>query len=286
MNAEHHPDNDAWQGQDPTILREQAYADDSHLDIRRRTHQLYTVEPVDFGQWTMERIPWCGSERVLDVGCGPGDTMREMARRHRGWDLLVGFDFSEGMITKAADLATGLPLHFFVADAQALPFPERSFDVVMARHMLYHVPNIDSAVAEAARVLRPGGHLLVTTNSAHTMPEYHALRERAAARFQSLTTSERITDRFSLENGPSFLEPHFDLVETHTLPGILRFPTAQPLVDYFASSRALTMRPGHSEAEWQAVLDFVRAATEEVIAREGHFDMTKLTGAIVAIKGG
>lgn len=286
MNAEHRPDTDPWPGQDPTILRERAYTDDSHLNVRLHTHQLYTVEPVDFGRWTLERLPWRGNERVLDVGCGPGDMMREMARRRRGWDLLVGFDFSEGMIAKAANLATGLPLYFFVADAQAMPFPECSFDVVMARHMLYHVPDIGLAVAEAARVLRPGGYLLVTTNSAHTMPEYHALRERAAARFPSATTSNMITDRFSLENGPSFLEIHFDLVKTHTLPGILRFPTAQPFMDYFASSRALTMRPGHSEAEWQAVLDFVRAETDAVIAREGHFDVTKITGAIVGTKGG
>ena len=75
-------------------------------------------------------------------------------------------------------------------------------------------------------------------------------------------------------------------METHILPGTLRFPTAQPFVDYFASSRALAMRPGHTEAEWQAVLDFVRGEVEAVIAREGHFDVTKTTGAIVGVKGG
>jgi SAM-dependent methyltransferase len=286
MTAQNERENDIWQGQDAKILREQAYADDSHLDIRRRTHQIYTLDPVDFGQWTLERLPWHGDERVLDVGCGPGDTLREMARRHRGWSLLIGFDFSAGMIGKAANLAVGVPVHFFVADAQAMPFPDHSFDVVMARHMLYHVPDIDRAVAEAARVLRPGGCLLTTTNSAHTMPEYHALHKRAAARLQLMTASERITDRFSLENGRSFLEPHFGLVEVHTLPGTLRFPTAEPLMDYFASSRALTMPPNHTDEEWQAMLDFVRAETEAVIAHEGHFDVTKVTGAIVGVKGG
>jgi len=54
---------------DPAILREQAYADGTHLNVRRRTHQLYTVDPVDFGQWTLEQIPWRGDERILDVGC-------------------------------------------------------------------------------------------------------------------------------------------------------------------------------------------------------------------------
>jgi hypothetical protein len=117
------------------------------------------------------------------------------------------------------------------------------------------------------------------------MAEYQALRERAAARFPGLASPERPTARFSLEGGAAFLAPYFERVESHTLPGILRFPTAQPFVDYVASARALLMRPGHSQAEWQEVLAFVRAETEAVIAREGHFDLNKLTGAIVGVKG-
>lgn len=277
--------DESWQGKDPTVLREQAYADDTQLDIRRRTHQLYSVDPVDFGRWTLERLPWQGDERVLDVGCGPGDLLRGMARQHDGWRLLVGLDFSAGMAAGAAGAAVGRSAHFIVADAQANPFPDWSFDVVMARHMLYHVPDIDRAVAEAVRVLRPGGYLLATTNGAGTMPEYWAIRERAARRFPFFTGPDPLTHRFSLESGVAFLEPHFAQVEIHTLPGALRFPTAQPFVDYFASTRALSMPPGHTDAEWQAVLDFVRAETEAVVARQGHFEVTKVTGAIVGVKG-
>jgi SAM-dependent methyltransferase len=286
MNAQHQEvDSERQPGQDPAILQEQAYADDSQLDIRYRTHQLYSLDPVDFGRWTLERLPWRGDERVLDVGCGPGDLLRQMARRG-GRSALIGFDFSPGMATKAAASATGLPVHFLVADAQSIPFPDRSFDAVLARHMLYHVPDIDRALREAARVLRPGGHFLATTNGANSMAEYQALRERAAARFPALAVPERPTARFSLEDGPAHLASHFDRVETHPLPGTLRFPTAQPFVDYFASARALVMRPGHSEAEWQEVLAFVQAETEAIIARQGRFDVSKLTGAIVGVKGG
>ena len=276
---------DSWQGKDPTILREQAYADDSQLDIRRRTHQLYTVDPVDFGRWTLERLPWRGDERVLDVGCGPGEVLRGMAQHGDGWDMLVGSDFSAGMAADAAGAAEELPTHFLVADAQANPFPDRFFDVVMARHMLYHVPDIDRAVAEAARVLRPGGFYLTVTNSENTMPEYWAIRGKAARRFPTMTQPDAVTHRFSLENGPAFLEPHFARVEVHTLPGTLRFPAAQPFVDYFASTRALTMPPGHTDAEWQAVLDFVRAEAEATTDQQGRLDVTKITGAIVGVKG-
>ena len=208
-----------------------------------------------------------------------------MARNGNGWDMLVGADFSAGMAAEAAAAAAGLPTRFLVADAQANPFPDRFFDVVMARHMLYHVPDIDRAVEEAARVLRPGGFLLTVTNSENTMPEYWTIRAKAARRFPAMTKPDTVTHRFSLENGPAFLEPHFARVEVHALPGTLRFPTAQPFVDYFGSTRALTMPPGHTDAVWQAVLDFVRAEAEAIIARQGRLDVTKVTGAIVGIKG-
>jgi SAM-dependent methyltransferase len=277
--------DESCQGKDPTILREQAYADDSQLDIRRRTHQLYSVNPVDFGRWTLERLPWRGGERVLDVGCGPGDLLCGMARHERAWGMLVGSDFSPGMAVEAAQAASGQPVHILVSDAQANPFPDGTFDAVMARHMLYHVPHIEGAVAEAARVLRPGGYFLTTTNGANTMPEYRELWERAARRFPYMAKPDTLTHRFCLENGPAFLEPHFARVEVHTLPGMLRFPTAQPFMDYFASARALSMHPGHTEADWQAVFDFMRAEAEAIVAQQGRFDVTKITGAVVGVKG-
>jgi SAM-dependent methyltransferase len=223
---------------------------------------------------------------VLDASCGPGDLLRWMARQHPDWGALVGFDLSPGMAHRAAERAKGLPVRLFVGDAQALPFPDAWFDLVMARHMLPCVPDIDRAVAEAARVLRPGGRFLATTNGACSMPEYLAYLEWAAAVFPGLINTEPITSRFSLEGGPAFLAFHFDRVETYTLQGTLRFPTAQPFVDYVASARADTMRPGHTDAEWQAILDIIRAEAEAHIARHGHPDVTKISGALVAVKDG
>ena len=273
-------------GQDPAVLREQAYADDRCLDIRRRTHQVYSVEPIDFGRWTLERLAWRGDERVLDVGCGPGDLLVRMADWQQGWDILVGFDFSPGMIAEAFERASGVRVHFFAGDAQQIPFSDGTFDVVMARHMLYHVPDIDRAVAEAARVLRTDGRILVTTNSLQTMAEIRALRAQAVAQFPGMAPVADLTSRFTVENAPAYLEPYFERLQTHVLPGVLRFPTAGPFMDYFASSRALLMRRTHTDAEWQAVLDFVRGEAESIVARQGRLDVTKCTGAIVGVKRG
>ncbi len=260
------------------------YADDARLGVRYLTHQRYTLDPVDFVQWTLARVPWRGDERVLDVGCGPGDLLRAMACRSGRWGLLAGCDFSPGMARRAAELSPELALHFFAADAQWLPVPDASFDVVLARHMLYYVPDIDRAVAETARVLVPGGRLVTTTNSATTMAELWDYCQQVAAHFPGLLVPAQMPERFSLENAPGFLACHLDGVETYVLRGTLRFPEAQPFLDYYASARAEMAVPGHSDAEWQAALHWLAAQVQAHIDRHGHLDVTKIAGAVAGVK--
>jgi len=102
--------------------------------------------------------------RLLDVGCGSGQTMQWFARRYPGWQAL-GLDIAEEGVTAAARLG-----HTGVTRASALALPVRSstVDLVIALDVLQHLP-LDGgdrqALAEVYRVLRPGGHLLLRTNA-------------------------------------------------------------------------------------------------------------------------
>jgi SAM-dependent methyltransferase len=94
--------------------------------------------------------------RVLEIGCGLGTDGAEFAK--------AGADYTGVDLTNAAvDLARqrfemfGLPGKFRTADAEQLDFPDESFDVVYSHGVLHHTPDIDSAVREIHRVLRPGG---------------------------------------------------------------------------------------------------------------------------------
>jgi ubiquinone/menaquinone biosynthesis C-methylase UbiE len=97
--------------------------------------------------------------RVLDAGCGPGT--QALAVAHAVPDVtVVGVDASRLMIAEAARRAASRPaVSFQVADAGALPFPDGSFDAVMAQTLLAHVRDPGVVVPELRRVTRAGGRI-------------------------------------------------------------------------------------------------------------------------------
>lgn len=123
----------------------------------------------DFASWALGQIAIPAHARVLDAGCGWGRFIAPLLADHSGeWDLLVPADASPGMLQTARDITpTAHALPFTGADLGALPFANAYFDVVMANHALYLPDDVDLVIAELARVLKPGGVLLATTNSDH-----------------------------------------------------------------------------------------------------------------------
>jgi ubiquinone/menaquinone biosynthesis C-methylase UbiE len=101
--------------------------------------------------------------QVLDIGCGMGADAFDLAARVGPDGLVTGVDFSETLIAEATRRAAArkVPAVFEVGDAQALRFPDATFDAVRTERMLMHVPNAKQALSEMARVLRPGGRMAV-----------------------------------------------------------------------------------------------------------------------------
>lgn len=115
-----------------------------------RQHRLW----ADF----LDRAPHVTGARVLEVGCGTGIITAKIAALP-GVAEAVGVDPSPGFVERARQRVPGS--RFEVADGRALPFDDACFDGVVFATTLCHVPEPERALAEARRVLRPGGYLLV-----------------------------------------------------------------------------------------------------------------------------
>ncbi|HKV49411.1 MAG TPA: methyltransferase domain-containing protein [Candidatus Acidoferrales bacterium] len=114
--------------------------------------------------------------RVLDIGTGPGQIVIKLGYRLTRWKF-VGIDRSATMIEKAMEsLATAGELagrvEFRVADGNALDFPDKSFEMVVCNSVLHHIPDPQRLFAEIARVVKPGGAILLRDLRRPSRPGY------------------------------------------------------------------------------------------------------------------
>jgi SAM-dependent methyltransferase len=104
-------------------------------------------------------------ERVLEVGCGSGVVLRDLARRVGPQGCAVGLEYGAAFLPIVRELAEreGLAdrIELHQGDARALPFAEGEFDLALAATTLRHIPDGDRGVAEMARVVKPGGRVAV-----------------------------------------------------------------------------------------------------------------------------
>jgi SAM-dependent methyltransferase len=109
----------------------------------------------------LDALALAQGERVLDIGVGPGLLAVELASAVGPDGFVAGIDVSESMLELARGRSYDAPIELTTASATSLPFTDRAFDAVVSTQVLEYVPEIDEALAEAARVLKPGGRLLI-----------------------------------------------------------------------------------------------------------------------------
>jgi ubiquinone/menaquinone biosynthesis C-methylase UbiE len=179
--------------QDPSLVASQ-YATEAPLEARR---SIYTaVEGPDAREVAFAAIAETGPGRVLEVGGGPGELSERIALE-LGADVVM-VDSSPLMVELAR--ARGVDAH--VGDDQELPFADGDFDCAVAAWMLYHVPDLDRALSELRRVLRPGGRVVAVTNGREHMQELRRLAGDWAWQ-----------ERFRREEAAELLARHFVRVE-------------------------------------------------------------------------
>lgn len=261
------------------------YRDSRNLQARAALHTQYGTGSLDWFAWVFDHLLTVRGTDILEVGTGPALLWsHNEARLPSAWRVTLT-DQSAGMVAEARAALAHLPnLRFERADVQELPFEMDRFDVVIANHMLYHVPDLKRGLGEIRRVLREGGALLAATNGSDHMAELERI-----ARIAFPEALARLADRsaemssFTLENAGQRLGEVFEHVERFDASSPLEVPDAEPLVAYVASVGGLEARLAELPAGERDVL--IGTAVDRVAAwieREGPARITRATGLLVA----
>lgn len=254
------------------VLRDQ-YADDVRLSARQSLWRQRTGPSLY--QKVLSLAALTGTEVVVDVGCGNGRYLAELERRgHTG--TVLGFDLSPAMARLGGAHAPTV-----VADAQALPLRAGGADVALSMHMLYHVPDVDRAIAQLRRVVRPGGLVVVGTNGPGHTAEIKAVLARACAQVAAIEADQGWdTRRFAPKVARTRLARVFDTVEVHEFGDALRVSDPDLVRGYLASwpPAAVGLREGEV---WQRIVAVAGELIEAHLAEHASFTITSRVAVLL-----
>lgn len=211
------------------------YQNSTNISARIRLHSLFSQNPQGWFSWVYEQCDIRPEMQILEVGCGNGRLWIE-----NQWKLPVGVhvilsDISDGMLRDVKRDA-GLDESKFAFqhfDCGDIPFPDESFDLVIANHTLFYCDDIPGACAELSRVLRPQGRIVCSTYGSDHMKE---ITDLVQAFDDRITLSSNVLyDRFGKENGAEQLQSYFASVEWREYEDSLEVDLPEPLIEYILS---------------------------------------------------
>lgn len=260
---------------DQKYLTQNQYRDSGNLHARLTIHQRFSTNPYGWFNWVFDQLSSLPADaNVLEVGCGSAELWRECAERiPAGWALTLS-DLSDGMLDAAWRnlIVTGRGYKFEKIDAQSIPYADRTFDAVIANHMLYHVPDRKKALAEIHRVLKDEGvFFAATVGKAH----FHEIDERVSR--ISGGRSGRLALQFTLENGETQLKEFFPRVELSRYPDSLRVTDVDMLMGYVRSMGTFAELP-------EDELEGLEREFNEVLKKNGEIFISKDTGLFKSVK--
>ena len=261
---------------DQQYLTTDQYKDASNLDTRLEIHKRFSTNPYGWFTWVFDRLSELPKDaNVLELGSGSGALWLNIADKvPANWNITLS-DLSPGMLDAAWRnlVVTGRNFKFEQIDAQSIPYNDEAFDIVIANHMIYHIPDRAKALSEIKRVLKKGGHLIATTVGENHMKEITDWLRRIGRDhdFSPFVFS------FTLENGKEQLEEFFSRVTLSRYEDTLNITEIEPLIAYLRSA----IRTSEvSEDE----LAKVKIDLENELKRNGKIFISKDSGLFEAIK--
>lgn len=256
--------------QNSKIVSEQ-YKTTECLQTRISIHEKYSVNKQGFGRWIFNQYEIIGGESILELGCGDGSMWKQNINDLPDDVSILLSDISSGMVDAAMkNLQNYSNISFSRLDIQKLPFPDKSFDIVIANMMLYHVPDLNRGLCEVKRILKRGGLFYCATFGEHGIMEY------IQNLFFKYTGDRRENNIFTLQNGGSVLSQYFRTVERRDYPDYLEVTDIDDLIEYICSVKnMISLR--------ELSVDVMRGVLQEQM-KDGKVIIPKEYGLFIAGK--
>lgn len=265
-------------------LSSSQYASADKLHARWDLYESATPK-IDIHQTGIDHLKLKGSEGILEVGCGDGNILVNLRQGgHKG--KLTGLEINDGMFRESVEMQKKESLQplieFIVGFADNLPFPDKSFDVVLAFFMLYHMPDIQKTLREWKRVLKDNGKVLISTGSSLNKPKHKQFKKMVEVLIGK-TTSPQFSSSFNLENAEEQLTGVFKIVDKFVYEGQIKIEKAQPYLNAFNSIRDM-YEPIPSDADWERAESAVRTEVEKEIDQNCFFTDSVRRGFFICEK--
>lgn len=258
----------------PSFVNEQ-YKNDNNLNSRINLH-AFNTNKIEWNDWFFERMDIPEYSKILELGCGNGLLWLKNIEAINETLSITLSDFSEGMLKSANENLNNPNIKYEIIDIQDIPYADNSFDIIISRHMLYHVADIDKALSEVRRVLKPGGKFYVSTNGMNHMGELEKLVNEFNENIQ--VNLKKLPQKFGVENGEEYLKKHFNSVKLEEYNGEIVIDKVQPVVSY-----AMSLGSFKKNLNDKGLFNDFYRYVENEINKVGSLNITTKCGMFVAI---
>lgn len=216
-----------------TELRTQ-YQNATNINARIALHRDFSVNPKGWFPWLFHQMPLKPGMKVLELGCGNGALWLENLSHIPSEISILLSDSSEGMVREVQHkLSEDRHFSFQTIEMDHIPYPDQSFDLVIANYLLFYSKDLDQTLREIRRVLKQGGSLSASTYGAKHMKEVTELVQEFNPDIHLAT--ENLYDQFGLENGEDILKSYFRTVVSRIYEDSIEISEADPLISYILS---------------------------------------------------
>lgn len=211
------------------------YQNATNISARIRLHRDYSANRQGWFPWIYEQCRIADGQRILELGCGNGALWTENLSLLPEHIHICLSDISEGMLRDARrNIGQEDPRFSFQAfDCADIPFPDKSFDLVIANHVLFYCRDLPRVCREVRRVLKPEGSFLCSTYGKEHMKEISSLVQQFDSRI--VLSAEKLYEQFGLENGQELLKPFFSRIDCRRYEDSITLSQAEPLIEYILS---------------------------------------------------